>query len=238
MSYPVRIGPSTIELSADDYDVDWKSLAFVLVDEPYATDYEGALVLDLGAHKGYFGAYALARGARVVVSFEPETANLEHLERTAASQRAPEATWLVRRAAVGAAAGEAELHVMEASWGHALHPPERFAEYEVGRQHVPVEALADVLVEAGERARNGCPVIVKLNIEGEECPTVLQTPPSAWEIADEVFVETHPWAACGVDELAAHLAVAGLTRAESAHPLVLRMRRARAAPAGRRSSAS
>ena len=47
------------------------------------TDYAGAVVLDLGAHKGYFGAYALARGARLVISFEPETANLELLERGA-----------------------------------------------------------------------------------------------------------------------------------------------------------
>ena len=229
-SYPVRLGPSTVHLSDDDYDVDWKSLAFVLVDAPYATGYEGAVVLDLGAHKGYYGAYALAGGASAVTSFEPERANLELLGRTAGSHRASGRTWHVRPTAVGARAGETDLHVMDASWGHAINPPERFAEYEVGTQRIRVEALADVLAEAGTAKPAGAPLVVKVNVEGEECDAVLGTPPSAWEVVDEVFVETHPWASCGAAELETHLSQAGLRRAASAHPLVLRMRRAPDAP--------
>ena len=53
-------------------------------------------------------------------------------------------------------------------------------------------------------------MIVKVNIEGEECPTVLGTAASAWAGVDELYVETHPWAACGADELAAHLEADGL----------------------------
>ncbi len=64
-----------------------------------------------------------------------------------------------------------------------------------------------------------------MNIEGEECPTILGTDASAWAQVDELYVETHPWAACGADELAAHLGAAGLRRGESAHPAVLRMTR-------------
>ena len=87
-----------------------------------------------------------------------------------------------------------------------------------------VEALADVLADAIDRA-GGARVIVKVNIEGEECPTVLGTAASAWAGVDELYVETHPWAACGADELAAHLEEEGFTRVESAHPAVLRLRR-------------
>ena len=58
----------------------------------------------------------------------------------------------MRAAAVAAERGEAELHVMSASWGHALHPPDAFAEYEVGTQRVPVAAVADVLAEASALA--------------------------------------------------------------------------------------
>ena len=231
-AYAARYGNGRIFLSHDDFDIDLRSLAFVVVDEPYRTDYAGTSVLDLGAHKGYYGAYALARGAGRVVSFEPEQANLELLERAAASYGT--GVWQVRRAAVGAEGGAAELHVMGASWGHALHPPERFSRHEVGTQAVRVEALSAVLAEAAALKHERARLLVKLNIEGEECATVLGTPPSAWEAVDEAFVETHPWASCGADELGAHLAEAGLTRTEGRHPLVLRLQRARGAPAAPR----
>lgn len=221
--YAVRLGFGDVLLSDEDFRVDRKTLEFIVTDRAWATDYTGALVLDIGAHKGYFGAYALGQGAQSVVSFEPEAANLELLERTAAAFREKGADWTVRPVAVGAARTEAELHVMAASWGHSLHPPDSFAEYEVGVQRVAVEPLADVLAEAAalaDRAR----VVVKVNIEGAECSTVLETPANAWRGVSEVFVETHPWAPCGAAELAAHLAPGGLTRARSAHRMVLRLR--------------
>jgi FkbM family methyltransferase len=224
-------------LSRRDYVVDWKSLAFVFVDEPYAAMYEEAVVLDLGAHKGYFGAYALAHGASVVVSFEPESSNLEYLARAAGSLQPSDGAWHLRRSAVGARPGEASLHVMGASWGHALDPPSHFAEYEIGRESVHVEAFADILAEWRSSAAKER-LVVKLNIEGAECATVLETPRSALEAIDEVFVETHPWASCDADGLASHLGSAGLTRAESGHPAVLRMLRREAARDGRRSDPS
>lgn len=223
-AYAARYGNGTIFLSHDDFDIDLRSLAFVVADEPYRTDYTGSVVLDLGAHKGYFGAYALYRGARAVISFEPESENLELLERAAASHGSR--PWQVRGAAIGPVSSTGELHVMGASWGHALDPPESFAEHEVGMQHVRVDGLADVLAEAGALKGTGTRLVVKLNVEGAECETVLGTPPPAWREVDEVFIETHPWARCGADELSAHLRSAGLTPTAGRHPLVLRLRRA------------
>ena len=86
----------------------------------------------------------------------------------------------------------------------------------------------------GLLAGDASPLVVKLNIEGEECTAVLETPAGAWEEVGELFVETHPWAACGADELAEHLAAAGLTRVESSASQVLRLRRARSPGSGRR----
>jgi FkbM family methyltransferase len=223
-AYGLPLGAPTIYLSHDDYEIDWASFAFVAVDEAYAGDYRGAFVVDVGAHKGYYAAYTLARGARGVVSYEPETANFALLERAASAARERGGAWNTRRCAVGAEPGEAELHLMGASWGHALHPPDAFAEYETGTERVRVEAFADVLGEAVARA-GGARVIVKVNIEGEECPTILGTHLSAWDGIDELYVETHPWASCGADALARHLEAIGLSRTASSHPLVLRMRR-------------
>lgn len=226
-AYALPLGAATVFLSHADFEIDWASLAFVAVDEAYAGDYRGAVVVDVGAHKGYYGAYALERGARAVVSYEPETANFGLLERAAAAARS---RWDTHRAAVGAERGEAELHVMGASWGHALQPPEAFAQYEVGVERVRVEPLADVLAHAVALA-GGARVIAKVNIEGAECPAILGTEPSAWGGIDELYVETHPWADCGADELALHLEPAGFTRRESSHPAVLRLVRAAESPA-------
>ena len=126
-AYGLPLGATTVYLSHDDYDVDWASFAFVAVDDAYAGDYGGVVVVDVGAHKGYYGAYALAHGARAVVSYEPERANFALLQGAATSARGLD--WQTRQCAVGAQRGEAELHVMGASWGHALQPPAAFAEY-------------------------------------------------------------------------------------------------------------
>jgi hypothetical protein len=67
--------------------------------------------------------------------------------------------------------------------------------------------------------------VVKVNIEGAECSAILESPAEPWERVAELFVETHLWAPCGGEELAAHLLASGLTRVESAHPAILRMRR-------------
>jgi FkbM family methyltransferase len=223
-AYALQLGATTVFLSHDDFEIDWASLAFVAVDEAYAGDYRDAVVVDVGAHKGYYGAYALEHGAHAVVSYEPETVNFSLLERAAAAARARGRRWHAGRAAVGAEGGEEELHVMGASWGHALHPPQTFARYEVGVERVRVEALADVLARA-TGLEPGTRVIVKVNIEGEECPTILGTPPAAWEAIDELYVETHPWAECGPDDLARHLEPAGLVRVGSPHRAVVRLGR-------------
>ncbi len=237
-AYSLRYGRGTVFLSHDDYAIDWESFKFVVLDGAYPGDYAGAVVLDLGAHKGYYGAYALEHGARTVISFEPEAANVELLERSAATYREQGADWRVRPAALGAERGEAELHLMASSWAHALHPPETWAEYEVGTQRVPVEATADVLAEGAALVVDGARLIVKVNTEGEECAMVLGTGAESWEPVSELFVEVHPWAACGAAELLEHLEGAGFSRRPSAMEPVLRLSRADAARYGRRSAPS
>jgi FkbM family methyltransferase len=230
-AYAIPYGPGRVFLSHDDYAVDWESFKWVVADDAYPTQYEGTVVLDLGAHKGYYGAHALAHGARDVVSFEPDAANLELLERAAETYRTRGADWRVRPAAVGAARGEAELHLMAGSWAHSLHPPDAWSQYEVGTARVQVEAMADILEEA--RALGGR-LVVKVNTEGEECAIVLGTPAEAWTVAGEVFVEMHEWAPCSAAELMAHLAPVGFRALPAEMAAVLRLRREAAPRSGPR----
>jgi FkbM family methyltransferase len=230
-AYPLRYGPGDVFLSHADYAIDRKSFRWVVMDDAYRTDYRGAVVLDLGAHKGYYGAYALAHGARIVISFEPDTANLELLEQAAETYRTRGADWRIRPSAVGAQRGEAELHLMAGSWAHSLHPPDSWAQYEVGTRRVPVEAIGDVLEETrllGDR------VVVKVNTEGEECAIVLGAPPEAWSVVSELFVEMHEWVPCNAAELAAHLTTVGFKELPTAKERVLRLRREAAPRSGPR----
>ena len=213
--YEIRFGRGRLPLTHEDYPVDWETLKSIVVDRIYDVDFSDAVVLDVGSHKGYFGAFALERGARAVISFEPESANFRYLKRCATTYVPSRTSWLLRRAAVGARPGAARLHVMSASWGHSLEPPDEWAQYKVGDEQVDVVAMSDVLVEAAELAEGTSPIVVKINAEGGECSMVLGTPSASWEAVTHAFVATHPWADCRADELAAHLERAGLRRCAS-----------------------
>jgi FkbM family methyltransferase len=175
----VRVGDALVELGPDDFPIDWKAFSELYGSQPYASDYAGAAVLDVGAHKGYFGAYALARGALFVASYEPSATNFAPLSRTAARL---EHRWVARNLAVSRTAGEGVLHLDETSWAHSLLVTERPA----GQQAVTLvtldDALADLPADAGR-------TIVKIDAEGSE-----------WEIlsdghpldVDVLLVECHP----------------------------------------------
>ena len=204
--YFVQVGSVKVPVSHADYGVDWETMRAVVVDAAYEFDYHRAVVLDVGAHKGAFGAYALERGARAVISYEPEETNYGYLE--ACAQAVAGTVWRTERAAVGATSGTAELHVMSASWGHALTPSED-SEAEVGVQQVPVVAMTDLLADA-RRLAGRDRVVVKVNAEGAECDIVLGTAAASWEQTHAVLMEVHSWAPCTAAELVEHLAESGL----------------------------
>jgi FkbM family methyltransferase len=186
---------------------------FVPRKNPYLTRYEGAAVVDVGAHKGYFGAFALLAGARSVVSYEPASANFEALARAAGSFARLGRRWLARKAAVGADAGEAVLVLSAESWTHSLGTlSETGPACAVATEPVEVVAAADVLVEAAREAA-GARLIVKIDAEGAECDICLRTARAAWAHVDELFVETHDAAPCEQRELLGALGEAGLVRA-------------------------
>lgn len=207
--YFVRLGTGSVPISHADYGVDWETMRTIVVDRAYALDFTDAVVVDVGAHKGCFGAFALEQGARAVISFEPEQANFDFLELCAGPYRRGGRDWRLHRAAVAGTAGKADLHVMGASWGHTLTPPDESGAYEVGVQQIQVVAMRDVLAEAARAAGEG-PLVVKVNAEGAECAIVLETPIASWESVTEFLAEVHSWSPCTADELTAFLLHAGL----------------------------
>jgi FkbM family methyltransferase len=185
----VPLGVATMYVDRAQLASDWETLRenFVPRKQPYATDYAGAVVLDLGAHKGFFGTYALTEGAEAVLSFEPEETNFACLSATAASARSAGKDWEVQNAAVARQGGLATLRISPESWTHALEPStgdapgDRF-------ETVTVVAVADALEAAAVRA-SGRRLIVKVDVEGAE--DEIFAGQAAWELADEVFCEMH-----------------------------------------------
>jgi FkbM family methyltransferase len=216
---PVRLRKGSVYVSAEDLAIDRATFDYVFMEHAYDCEYQNALVLDIGAHKGYYGAYALLRGAHSVRSLEPEARNFSLLERCASAFRSRGFEWSTSKTAVGSEEGELDLHVGEESWGHSLDPPDDFRQ--IGLQRVTVVSMRSLMEDARAAARGASRLIVKVNAEGSECDIVFSTPMEAWQAAEEVFIERHAWAPCTSDEIVGRLEGAGLSAHESMADWVL-----------------
>ncbi len=193
----------TLYFGRDSFAVDRIAYFGIFLQGWYGADYSGATVIDIGAHKGYYGAFALLEGAKEVRSYEPEATNFAALERAAGSFGD---AWIVNNRAVSDRAGEVVLHVNVESAGHSIVQEDSEKRPTIGSQTVTVVPMADVLEDAGDGRR----LIVKIDAEGAECDIVLGTPVELWRSVDEVFLEVHEFAPCSTDAIVDHLTQAGL----------------------------
>lgn len=203
------LGLCEIFLSGKDTRTDMSTLWGIFVEELYATNYRGALVFDVGAHKGYYGAYTLLKGASWVYSFEPESTNFEFLSRAAQSFHPSgnqgDAQWVVEKSAIGSHNSTVALYITDRSWSHSIfvHKEARILRKEM----VPVKAFASVL--SGVVRDWGVRVIVKINAEGAACDIVLGTGVEYWRAVNEVFVTVEPFSPCRKEEVVSYLQGSG-----------------------------
>jgi FkbM family methyltransferase len=203
----MRSGPEgrggTILFGRESFAVDRVAFLGVFLEGWYDADYHDAVVLDIGGHKGYYGAFALLGGARRVVSFEPEARNFALLERAAATFRAAGFDWRVARAAIGASDGEVDLRVSEDAASHSLYAADSPA---APAQRVQMVRMDTVLGEVTARER----IIVKIDAEGAECAAVLASGGENWNPVDELIIETHAFAPCSSAEIVERAGTFGL----------------------------
>ena len=143
-----------MRLSYADNETDRNVVWDVFVNRCYGNDFHDSTVIDIGAHKGYFGAYALMHGAKQVVSYEPERQNFEFLTQTAQSFGRRAGQWETRRSAVTARSGEVTLRVDPSSWAHSI-ATEPSDTADSNTQVVAGTAMTEVVASAAERARRG-----------------------------------------------------------------------------------
>ena len=203
----VHYPPSTVDLVSDTFYIDYCTLYGLAVDRQFLSDFEGAVVVDIGAHKGYYGAVALALGAAHVVSFEPASQNFRHLQRAAASLPPGAQTWRTNQRAVGTSDGLATLSLSGDSWGHSLLAP---VDGEViGTEQVELVSLATALEEAAGIAPSS-PLIVKINIEGMAGGLVVGTEVGLWCLVRELWLDVETNDPVPEQQLVEHLQAAGL----------------------------
>jgi FkbM family methyltransferase len=179
--HPLRLPEATLWFEPSSV-IDGRLLRSIFIRNEYACDFRDRLVLDIGAHKGYFAAYAFLHGARAVVSFEPASANFALLSRSAGSSSWD---WSAERAAIGPVAGTATINISSESWAHSIGDIPSGAV--VGNEVVAMLPLADVIA-----AHPDPHLIVKLDIEGMEEEVIPATSPEVWAGVEQVCIEFHP----------------------------------------------
>ena len=211
-----------LHFGAESLNADWNVFSEIFLSRCYGDQYSGATVLDIGAHKGYFGAFALLQGAAEVTSFEPERHNFSLLRQAAEAFSRHGYSWKVHEAAVGSQQHTATLNVSGEAWTHSLLSlPETGSRRKVQEWEVDVVPLHVWIQEGAARASR---LVVKLDIEGAECDVVLNTPADAWRMVDEVFIETHPFAPCSADQIIGHLMNADLSPQDDTNRQITHLR--------------
>lgn len=172
-----------VSVASRSFGADWGVFSEVFQTTMYEGDFAEAYVIDIGAHKGYFGAFALLRGATALHSYEPAADNYALLQRAAESFRATGRHWATSKQAVGPRAGTATLEIKEPSWGHRMNAS-------IGSmgttEEVDVIELGDVVSHLpAER------VIVKMDVEGLERAIIMTSPATVWNRVDELFLKIY-----------------------------------------------
>jgi FkbM family methyltransferase len=226
----VALPGGPVILGRESFGIDALTLAYVWVQHAFPMAGHGRVVVDLGAHKGYFSAWTLAQGAVHVYSYEPQSDNFDAMMRARMQNSRPGA-WTCVQAAVGRAPGTAKLFVTEESWAHSLHGEMVDS---ISVEEVPMVTLHQVLSHATSH-HPGVDVALKANVEGSAGDVLF--PAGVEDLAPivQVNLDHEPGSPYDISTLLAHLANAGLDDVHRVNRKLYMIRRRR--PAGEDRSA-
>lgn len=218
VSVPLLGGP--VFLGGESLYIDALTLNYLWGEGVFSTDWRDRVVVDLGAHKGYFGAWALANGATFVLSCEPSSSNFARLER-ARRDNVRSAAWDVQRVAVGRTEGVASLHVSSESWGHSIQAGMVDS---VSKEQVRVVTLAGLLQQLDPALRD-LDIVLKVNVEGSAADILAPAPAEVLHQVVEIHLDHEPGSPYDLDHLLHHLAQQGLDSVERLREKIYVVRR-------------
>lgn len=192
--YRIHLPVGEVLVDGQNADVDFQVLGQVFLDEVYkGLQFRDRIVLDVGAHKGYFAAYALMSGAKAVLSFEPEKVNFTCLAQFAESARLRGRSIKVFQVAVTDSDGDVTLHLNRESWRHSIVQGQ--VESCGKNVRVPSRSLANILTNVVAESM-GQDLIMKIDAEGVEGPLLLNTPADCFAYVKEIIFEFHSFGCC------------------------------------------
>ena len=219
---PLRLRAGTVWLGSASWDIDFLVFVEVFLSGMYRTQCAGKIVIDLGAHRGYYSLYALLHGAAHIYAFEPHSGNYAGLVRTLEAIDPARLRWSAYRSAVSDRPGEVNLFVSPESWGHSLYP--QLVGDASSVERVRANAFS-VILDAIRRVQPSRPIVVKINIEGAAGDVILGTPVALWREVSDVLFDYEPGSPHPRADLLRHLASAGLTSVEADSRRIVRVHR-------------
>jgi len=184
----IQLPQGTVFINGLTAVIDLRTFAQVFLDEIYGgLSFRDRVVIDVGAHKGYFAAYALLKGAKATVCYEPEDSNFKALALFSQTIRSDGRVIEIHHEAIGSD-GEMDLYVSADSWAHTTVCRQDFIFSKVVR--VSSRSLATALSNARERFSED-DFILKIDAEGVESAALLRTPPELFSRVGEIIFEFH-----------------------------------------------
>lgn len=172
-------------ISGKNFVYDKNPFREIFYDHKYKTDYIDAVVLDIGAHKGYYTLYSLLNGASRVWAYEPDKFNFSFLEKNIYRNKFSDKVYLFNKA-VGRKSMQRDFFIMKSSVSHSL--TERSDREIVGKSKIRVVSINDVLSSV---VQEGGRLIVKIDAEGAEYEILPEIRESYWPLISELFIEYH-----------------------------------------------
>jgi FkbM family methyltransferase len=196
-TYAIRLSQGNVFVDGQNATIDLRTFAHIFIDRVYRyLHFTDRIVVDIGAHKGYFAAYALLRGAKAVFCYEPENSNFMALTRFTNTLGEKKKSVEVHHEAVGEE-GEVTLYLSEDSWAHTTVSRNLTCTKSI---NVPSRSLATVL-ESAQTGFPGFDFLLKIDAEGAECPLLLGTPAALFSSVKEIVFEYHGFSTCSLDQI-------------------------------------
>jgi FkbM family methyltransferase len=196
--HSIRLSHARIFVDGQSAIVDLHVFAQAFLDQIYdSIDLTGRVVIDIGAHKGYFAAYALSKGVKAVLCYEPEESNFQALCLFSHSITSAQQPVEVHHEAVGND-NEMDLYVSVDSWAHTT--VSRGDHAYTKKLKIASRSLASILAAVKERFPRD-EFVLKIDAEGAECQLLLQTPLELFSSVREIIFEFHEFAGCSIGEI-------------------------------------
>jgi len=148
----------------------------------YGNDISDKVIVDVGANRGYFSAWAIKNGAKKLLAFEPVKTTFNQLENNIKRQGHINEVSIYNKAVASLTKSDNKIYYNEGLEDYSLHFADDTSKFEL----VDTVSLTDIVELVKE------PIdILKLNCEGAEYDILLNSPDEVFDNINSIRLEYH-----------------------------------------------